>query len=38
MEITVRFHPDAGGFLRENGWDDKVMVHIHDELDIHVIR
>ena len=35
-EITVRFIRALADFLRENGWDDKVMVHIHDEPDIHV--
>lgn len=35
-EITVRFIRALAEFLRENGWDDKVMVHIHDEPDIHV--
>ena len=34
--ITVTFVQALAAFLRENGWDKKVVFHIHDEPDIHV--
>lgn len=34
-EVTVRFVQALAGFLRRNGWQDKVFFHIHDEPDIH---
>ena len=34
-EITVLYAKSLGKFLKENGWIDKVMIHIHDEPDIH---
>lgn len=34
--ITVTFVQALAAFLREHGWQDKVVFHIHDEPDIHV--
>lgn len=33
--LTLRFLQALGSFLRENGWDRRTVVHIHDEPDIH---
>lgn len=33
--VTVRFVQSLAEFLRANGWQDKVLFHIHDEPDIH---
>ena len=34
-EITVKYIQQLSKFLTENGWEDKVLFHIHDEPDIH---
>ncbi len=34
--ITVTFVQALADFLRQYGWQDKVVFHIHDEPDIHV--
>lgn len=34
-EITVAFVKTLAEFLKKNGWDDKVVFHIHDEPDVH---
>lgn len=33
--ITVEFIKSLAEFLEKNGWDEKVVVHIHDEPDVH---
>lgn len=33
--ITVKFIKSLAEFLEKNGWDKKVVVHIHDEPDVH---
>lgn len=33
--ITVKFIKSLAEFLEKNGWEKKVVVHIHDEPDVH---
>lgn len=33
--VTVKFVQALAEFLQRNGWQDKVLFHIHDEPDIH---